>query len=305
MTADTGNLCGILIGIEGCAPGKSSIFGGSHGASAVSQDYSAFGKKKWRFYRQGGQEVPADIGGIHVVVNEELFEDFKNVTRRIPLSKPSFHRDGYKPSPDMSTEREFFRQILQSSDGECEQLLKELVEPPYHRPMWRGQGMLFDQSVAVRIHKELSNSRSNLSTTGGVNVDKINAKRRGNRLRTGIEGKGRRLFKKQQGSNVPPETAEQPSSGSKVGPSGELLSGVCEDSAQRREDEARFENSQVAFWKAGDGSHQDQDNHIDASPVKGTRSVDEAHSLPGSPSASTAMDEELALFDFSAEVFYI
>merc|ERR1712232_657277 len=117
---ETGILCGILLGIEGCAPQKENCFGAGHTAAAVSQDQSAFGKKKWKFYAECGQEVPAAVGGIHVAVDAELFEDVKKVVGCVNLSKPS---DKYVSSQKLSAERALFQGLLQSCDAEIETVL--------------------------------------------------------------------------------------------------------------------------------------------------------------------------------------
>lgn len=109
---ETENIGGLLIGIEGSAPGKESFFSGKHNASAKSQEFSAFGKRKWADYRKGGEDVPADLGGMRVAVNTTKFSMLKDVCRRMELCKPSA---GYDPA--QHAEKDFFQELLSSSDA--------------------------------------------------------------------------------------------------------------------------------------------------------------------------------------------
>merc|ERR1719210_2467847 len=93
IVKETNNLSALLVGIEGSAPYKESFFGATHSVKAKVNDVSAFGSKKWREYRKGGQEVPADLGGMHCVIDESVFEDIMELCDKLDLIKPS---DGYK-----------------------------------------------------------------------------------------------------------------------------------------------------------------------------------------------------------------
>lgn len=77
------DLGAILIGIECSAPFKEDVFGGIHGPSGSSKSRSAFGKAKWRDWRQGSQDIPADYGGTRIVLNptrmqllNQIFEEY-------------------------------------------------------------------------------------------------------------------------------------------------------------------------------------------------------------------------------------
>lgn len=103
----------LLIGVESCAPLKEDAFGHAHGIDAVTKELSAFGKRKWRDFRTGGQAVPADIGGMRVVVNTEKFEFLKKVCADLALCQPSecFEQDT-EPKEEMAT----YQTLLQSND---------------------------------------------------------------------------------------------------------------------------------------------------------------------------------------------
>lgn len=64
---------GLLLGIECSAPMKEDCFGGSHAVDAKSKDTSAFGKRKWRDYRGGDEEMPGNLGGTRVNVTIPKF----------------------------------------------------------------------------------------------------------------------------------------------------------------------------------------------------------------------------------------
>lgn len=122
---ETGHLNALLIGIEGSAPLKENLFGHKHGSTASSKDVSAFGKRKWRDYRSGGQEVPADFGGIHVNINSSCFDHLQEVCNMVSLSRPSC---GYIPGHVQHAEKELFREILQASDESAHQVLYDRLK---------------------------------------------------------------------------------------------------------------------------------------------------------------------------------
>jgi len=124
ITHETGHLSAILVGIEGSAPHRQSFFGGTHGISGSSKNNSAFGKRKWKDYRTGGQEVPADLGGMRLTVTSSSFEQLQDLCSTIRLSKPS---DGYRPTEEMSAEKGLFRELLQSNDAHADEVLRRIL----------------------------------------------------------------------------------------------------------------------------------------------------------------------------------
>jgi len=117
---ESGQLSALLLGIEGTAPMKESLFGGRH-VGAKSHQLSAFGKRKWRDYRNGGQEVPADLGGIHVTVDQSSFLKLREVVKELMMKPPSA---GYVEGPEQRVEKQLFRDLLSSTDNECAELIK-------------------------------------------------------------------------------------------------------------------------------------------------------------------------------------
>merc|ERR1719436_301684 len=109
LSRDTKRLSSLLIGIESSAPLKEDLFGNTHGVDAKAKDRSAFGKPKWRAYGKGGQEVPADLGGIKVTMNEAQFQYFQDVCRVVGCYKPTMAETSQQ---DQEAERILFRDIL-------------------------------------------------------------------------------------------------------------------------------------------------------------------------------------------------
>jgi len=160
---ETEPLSAVLVGIEGAAPHKENCFGRKHGIHGVSSDSSSFGTRKWRDYRKGGQEVPADIGGMRVNIDQRAFDDFTFLIQNLDLSKPS---DGYKHDPRMRRERHLFRNLLMASDEEAEALLREHCQ--FGRPQLHYQTgtMVLDTNVRER---SLSKNSANSTNTSGFN----------------------------------------------------------------------------------------------------------------------------------------
>jgi len=125
LAKETKRLGSLLIGIESSAPLKEDLFGNTHNIDAKSKDRSAFGKPKWRAYGKGGHEVPADLGGIKVTVDEDAFSFFRHVCRIAGCHKPS-SRD--VPEKELEEERRLFRELLQEDDEGVEQVLVEYLE---------------------------------------------------------------------------------------------------------------------------------------------------------------------------------
>merc|ERR1712113_130251 len=100
----------LLMGIESSAPMRADAFGNTHSVDAKSKDLSAFGKRKWRDYRSGGEEVPADLGGIRVYVDEAKFSQLQQVCEAAKLCRPS---DGIAQA-DQENEMQLFQELLKA-----------------------------------------------------------------------------------------------------------------------------------------------------------------------------------------------
>jgi hypothetical protein len=147
IVRETNHLSSILVGIENSAPHKENFFGGKHTAAAKNQDTSPFGTRKWKDYRKGGQEVPADIGGMHVSVDETAFKSLQRLAKKVELSKPM---DGYKSGIEgnkLRDEKDLFKELLQSSDQQADEVLHKRLR--FTRPALHGHAgtMVFDQFV--------------------------------------------------------------------------------------------------------------------------------------------------------------
>lgn len=114
----------LLFGVESSAPLKDDLFGNTHSVEAKSKDTSAFGKRKWRDYRKGGQEVPGDLGAVRVDITAASFARFQAIAGSLELCKPS------TPSNIASLERErsFFRDILAGNQEACNQVIATLEQ---------------------------------------------------------------------------------------------------------------------------------------------------------------------------------
>jgi len=146
---ETDHVCSILMGIESSAPGKQDFFCGTHNIRAQSKDVSPFGGRKWRDYRKGGQEVPADIGGMHVCVDQESFGNLQALCNRVTLTLPSRRRGC--STTKLNQEKDLFRSILQSSDQEVAAILQSRVE--FSRPQLsahQGGTTIFDSYIRCR-----------------------------------------------------------------------------------------------------------------------------------------------------------
>lgn len=142
---ETAPLSAVMIGIENSAPHKESFFTSKHGVSGVSKDVSAFGMRKWRDYRRGGQEVPADIGGMRMQIDQQAFQDLISLFKEAPLSRPSA---GYLR--EAAFERRLFRALLVASDEEAESILRDHLK--FGRPTLQSQTgtMVLDSNVKER-----------------------------------------------------------------------------------------------------------------------------------------------------------
>jgi len=135
----------VLIGIEGSAPGKRNFFSKRHGVRAKSQELSAFGKRKWRDYRAGGQEVPADIGGMHMSVDKEAFKVLQEA-----IAKQNLHlaeRGSVLTGDQEREEMELFRELLQASDETVGHVLWNCAGLPRPEVQTAGGSQTFDAHV--------------------------------------------------------------------------------------------------------------------------------------------------------------
>mmetsp|Transcript_70575 Transcript_70575/g.204536 ORF Transcript_70575/g.204536 Transcript_70575/m.204536 type:complete len:1547 (-) Transcript_70575:129-4769(-) len=112
----------LLVGIEGSAPFKEDCFDNLHTPDGKSKEISAFGKRKWRDYRKGGQDVPADLGGMRMSLTESRFREICEVCRdNIRLSRPSSREE----TMQASEERELFKKVLVAPGRKVLQILQD------------------------------------------------------------------------------------------------------------------------------------------------------------------------------------
>jgi len=120
----------LLFGIENSAPLKEDLFGGTHGTSAKSKETSAFGRRKWRDFRKNGRvtgqppapvclKVPAELGGVQMMMTRAKFEEVMTICEKIDFQKPSEARGG---SQDHK-EEEFFQKLLCCDASSSENLI--------------------------------------------------------------------------------------------------------------------------------------------------------------------------------------
>jgi len=121
LSQDT-DVASLLIGIENSAPMKEDAIGGrKHTAAAKSNEFSAFGKRKWRDFRKGGLKVPADSGGVQILLTKQGFDKFTQQCNDLQLcvpSSPSSMCDGG------SNEQVFFQRILQACTREAKEIFQ-------------------------------------------------------------------------------------------------------------------------------------------------------------------------------------
>eukprot|EP00930_Biecheleria_cincta_P052266 TRINITY_DN3751_c0_g1_i2.p1 TRINITY_DN3751_c0_g1~~TRINITY_DN3751_c0_g1_i2.p1 ORF type:complete len:1026 (-),score=156.55 TRINITY_DN3751_c0_g1_i2:137-3214(-) len=116
-------VCSVLLGLEGSAPSMRSPFGIEHDGSGKSAPISAFGNCKWSFYRKNNAlQVPADQGGMRMVINQAMFHDIRSTCARLDLLDPScdiVRESGQSRTRDVTdhrfAEREFFKRLLSSN----------------------------------------------------------------------------------------------------------------------------------------------------------------------------------------------
>merc|ERR1711920_199635 len=95
---------------------------------AKSKEVSAFGSRKWRDFRRGGQDVPADLGGIHVCVDEDGFRRMQEVCSNLGLRPPS----EMISDKEGTEEKGVFQKLLQAPDEQNEAMIRELIGAATH-----------------------------------------------------------------------------------------------------------------------------------------------------------------------------
>lgn len=129
-------VCSVLLGLEGSAPSMKSPFGVEHDGSGKSAPISALGNCKWSFYRlNNALQVPADQGGMRMVINRTMFDDVRRTCERLDLLDPSF--DIVKGSGQSLTrdeadhrfaEREFFKRLLSTNAVDARNVVEWMEE---------------------------------------------------------------------------------------------------------------------------------------------------------------------------------
>jgi len=133
------NVASLLIGIETCAPRKEGLLGHKHTTSAKPNEYSAFGRRKWKDFRNSGIRVPAENGGVQVLVTKSNFEEFVERCRELQLCVPSC------PSSENGrnlSERQLFQQLLQACASQTRGILEEHCNKEQSTSNKKGKGML-------------------------------------------------------------------------------------------------------------------------------------------------------------------
>lgn len=125
MQEENQRIGALLIGIEGSAPMKDDLFGNTHSPDATSKGVSAWGKRKWRDYRSGGQDVPADLGGLRVVLNKSRFQQLQELCEGLDLASPS---EPPQQGSLQDAEKELFRSLLVSSDDGIKKIFEERLQ---------------------------------------------------------------------------------------------------------------------------------------------------------------------------------
>jgi len=131
LLCEDNHVASLLIGIEASAPRKENFFGKKHTAAAKSNEYSAFGRRKWRDFRNGGLKVPTDRGGVQALLNRRTFEDFVKRCKELELCVPS--SPGSLVDGNSHRERQFFQRLLQSCASETTDILEALGAKPLNR----------------------------------------------------------------------------------------------------------------------------------------------------------------------------
>jgi hypothetical protein len=129
LLAQDVDVASLLIGIENSAPMKDDALGGKHTAAAKSNEYSAFGRRKWRDFRKGGLKVPAEKGGVQVLLTKKGFDELIQQCNNLELCVPS------SPiSTGDSVEQALFQRLLQACSREAKDIFQnrhDLPKPTY------------------------------------------------------------------------------------------------------------------------------------------------------------------------------
>jgi len=121
LSQDT-DVASLLIGIENSAPMKEDALSGSkHTAAAKSKEYSAFGRRKWRDFRKGGLKVPAENGGVQILLTKKGFDEFAEQCNDLQLCVPSSLGSMHDGS---SNEQLLFQRILQACTREAKDIFQ-------------------------------------------------------------------------------------------------------------------------------------------------------------------------------------
>lgn len=128
---ESDNISSVLIGVEASAPHKENFFGGKHNISGIANEISAFGARKWKDFRRGLQEVPADIGGIHLSVDPDNFETLQGICQQMELTAPSKGRPTTESEKALlAAEKKLFRKLLEASDTQASAILSNVWDIP-------------------------------------------------------------------------------------------------------------------------------------------------------------------------------
>jgi len=132
------HISSLLIGMESSAPLKEDLFGNEHNMAAQSKTTSAFGKRKWRDYRHLSQTVPAEMGGIRMSITGDVVNVLEQAMEKLDISKPSQMASTVQDRDKVSKERDFFKQLLFSTDAGADAVLRDklgLARPVLHENM--------------------------------------------------------------------------------------------------------------------------------------------------------------------------
>jgi hypothetical protein len=145
IVRELGRLSALLIGIEGSAPHKENLFGGKHTAAAASADLTPWGGRKWRDYRSAGQEVPADLGGMRVDIDEAGFRNWTSLCEKANLCRPS---QGHRES--CREEKKLFRGLLSGADDEIARVLRDRLHFGISNVMHQTGTRVLDDNIRER-----------------------------------------------------------------------------------------------------------------------------------------------------------
>lgn len=133
------NLSSLMIGVEGSAPKMFSPFGVSHDASGKSKDIACAGGRKWRAYRKNqGKQIPADLGGMRIFIDQYRFRAFRRFLSEFDMLDPAddvlLSSGRYYRGLRMHYtnkrffEKEFFQKLLSSGTYHAHKLVDDYLE---------------------------------------------------------------------------------------------------------------------------------------------------------------------------------